>query len=492
MHKAVETEAKELRRYDPDVVLDAISRTSTWRRKDFKGFAKALEKENLNDQAALRDFQLAFVAKLVLHSYDKPRLSKRRFTWKKLLQACRALTKHQDPSSYPIGSFEDLERFMIRVAYQQFPDFYGDNDTLARTRLLFRTCAKSVISKKPFDIDRAYKEATGLTLDQTWDLTLALFGLILTEDGGIHPGPLKAGDLKQHISDSDIARFLDMISATPKEFQEKFKLTEYRVDPFETFNPNPLVNWPLIRLSNSRWVVPIIPYLFRRGTEQVFYDVIAYAGREFAAFLGCIFEDYADRILTALGPSYEIIPAKRYLRDGQTYDTCDRIIIKYGNAILLECKTKRLRLRTKFTADRELLREDLTDVGKVDDKGSVVHAIRQLCRTKRDVLANCTGLEELSKKITGKIYPLILVLDPYYLSNAPYVRGIISEELEKGDSPVRDFSWQIVDARGFEPLCALAQHEDLISLVEARFSSAGLETHEMNTFVGDYASAKKR
>ena len=97
----------------------------------------------------------------------------------------------------------------------------------------------------------------------------------------------------------------------------------------------------------------------------------------------------------------------------------------------------------------------------------------------------------MSKKITGKIYPLVLVLDPYYFANAPYVRGIISDELEKGDPAVKDFSWQIVDTRGFESLCALGRHEDLISLVATKFSSAELQTHEMETFVDNYISAKQ-
>lgn len=68
MYKPVETEAKALRRYKPDIVVHAISKASAWRRRDAKGFAKALAKESLNYQAALRDFQLAFVAKLELES----------------------------------------------------------------------------------------------------------------------------------------------------------------------------------------------------------------------------------------------------------------------------------------------------------------------------------------------------------------------------------------------------------------------------------------
>jgi hypothetical protein len=491
MYKPVKAEAQALRRYKSETVLEAISRASTWRRKDAKSFAKTLAEENLDYGAALRDYQLAFAAKLALYLYDKKRLSTRRFDWKDLVQTCRSLTKHQDPASYPIRSAEDFERFMIRAAYQQFPDFYGDNDTLARTRLLFRTCAKTVVTKTQFDIDKAYKEATGLTLDQTWDLTLALLGLILSRNGGIQPGLINPGDLRQNISEADVNRFVYMISVSPQEFRTKMQLPEYRVDPMETFNPNPLVNWPMIRLANSGWVVPIVPYLFRRGTEQVFYDVIKRGGREFAGFFGHVFEEYVDRILSTLGPSYEVVRERRYVCNGQPYDTCDRIILNDGDAILLECKTKRLGLRTKFTADKELLRKDLTDIGKSDDKSNLVHAVRQLHRTHSDIRANRTGLEDLHVKITGTIYPLVLVLDPYYFANAPYIKSIVSEELRKSGSPIVDFSWQVLDARGFEPLCALARQEDFKGLLARKFSSPELAVQEMTTFVDNYVQHEK-
>lgn len=491
MYKPVKTEATALRRYNPDVVLNAISKASAWRRRDSEGFGKALAKEDLDYWAALRDFQLAFVAKLVLYFYDKPRLSQRQFDWKDLLEACRALTKHQDPSSYPISSSEDATRFMIRVAYQQFPDFYGDTDTLARTHLLFRSCARAVGSKMPFDIDTAYKEATGLTFDQSWDITIALFGFVLAKNGGIQPGSLRAGDLGQNISGSDVARFVDMISLPATQFKEKMKLPQYRVDPLETFNPNPLVNWPMIKLKNNKWVVPILPYLFRRGTEQAFYDVIGHRGREFASFFGYVFEEYTDRILATLGADYEIIHDKRYLCGNQPRNTCDRIIVEGGDAVFIECKTKRLKLKTKFTADEKLLRDDLTDVGKGDDKSSVVSGIRQLYRTEQDIRTNCLGLEELHQKITGKIYPLVLVLDPYYFANTPYIKQIIAEELKKGDPSIKDYGWQILDARGLEPLCSLARQEDFVDLIAKKFSSPELQEQDMKIFVDNFVNEKK-
>ncbi|MFC1916979.1 hypothetical protein ACFLX1_02495, partial [Chloroflexota bacterium] len=78
------------------------------------------------------------------------------------------------------------------------------------------------------------------------------------------------------------------------------------------------------------------------------------------------------------------------------------------------------------------------------DTGNVVHAIRQLYQTEQAIRVNYRGLEELNQKITGKIYPLVLVLDPYIFANAPYIKNIIIEELAKGDLQIKDFSWQIL------------------------------------------------
>jgi len=485
MFKPYKTEAKSLRRYEPDVLLDAISKTSVWRKRDVRGFEEALKKESLDYRAALRDFQLAFVAKLVLYAYDKPRLSQRRFDWKDLVQACRGVMKHD----HLLGSVEEIEPYMRRVAYQQFPDFYGDNDTLARTRLLFRTCAKAVQAQRHFEIDEAFNNTTGLTVDKTWDITIALFGLLLTQKGGVQPGPIKAGALWKNISDTDIEKYLKLISLTPQDFQNKLRLPEFLLDPYETFNPNPLVSWPIIMLKNQAWVVPIVPYLFRRGTEQIYYDVIKSGGRAFAGFFGYVFEDYTDRMLSILKPGCEIIPETRYINNGQTYDTCDKIVIKDGNAILLECKTKRLSLKSKFTSDRELIRKDITDTA--GETGNVVHAIRQLNRTENDIRANCHGLEELHKKITGRIYPFVLVLDPYYFANTAFFRSIIVEELNKGTPLCTGYSWQILDIREFESLCSLSRQEDLISLVTKKLSTKVLEEENMKTFLDNYIQERQ-
>jgi hypothetical protein len=490
MYKPVESEAQRLRRYNNDAVLNSISKASVWRRRDEKGFAKALAKENLNYEVALRDFQLAFATKLVLHFYDKARLSPRQFTWQDLLEACRSLVKHQEPSSYPLISSEDAEKFFIRAAYQQFPDFYGDSDTFARTHLLFRTCAHVVEKSRSFDVDGAYAEATGMTLDQAWDITLALYGLLLSNGGGIQSGPVTAGNLKQNFTDADIARFFNLVSLTPEEFEEKMKLPRYKLDRFESFNPNPLVAWPIIKLRSNKWVVPIFPYLFRRGTEQIFYDVIAHKGRDFAGFFGYVFEEYTDRILGTGDNAYRVIREIRYSSDGQTRDTCDRIVIKNGDAILIECKTKRLKLETKFTADEQLLRDDLTDVAKDNDKSGIVSAIRQLYRTEHDIRRNCRGLEELNKRITGRMYPMVLVLDPYYLANGPYIKRIITEELKKGDVSITDYNWQIVDARGFERLCSLARSEDFVNLINKKFSAPELAMQDMETFVDNFVKER--
>jgi hypothetical protein len=483
MYKPVEREAQLLRRYNPTNVLSLISAFSIMRQKDEKRLEYLLNKEKLNYKVAFRDFQLAFVVKLVVHFYDKPRLSTRKLTWQDLLIASRSLIKHQSPNEYPIKSLDDLDRFMIRTAYQQFPDFYGDRDTLARTHFLFRTCAHKVERKSRFSIDKAYIEATGLTLDASWEITLAIYGFLLNNKNGFISAPLVLGDLKKKISQDEVDKYINITSLSYKAYKEKMTLPIYKIDPFETYNPNPLVQWPIIEIENKNWIVPILPYLLRRGTEQVFYDVIASKGREFSGFFGYVFEEYVDTMLSSIGSKYEIIHERSYSYKGNNINSCDRIVIFNGDAVLVELKTKRLNLKTKFSADEDLLRNDLTDIDKVDDTGNVVHAIRQLHKTEQSIRANCAGLEDLNKKITGKMYPIVITLDPYYCANGGYIQRIIKEELGKGEYTVSGYDWQLVDARGLEMLCALSQREDFMGIVKEKFSTPEKAIQDMTTFI---------
>ncbi len=173
-----EREAQKLRRYDENQLLEMISAFSLMRR-DKSSFESLLRKYGASPQAKLRDCQLAFVTKLVLHFWGKPRLSQRNLKTEDLIDASDSLIRNQGTSSYPLTTIEDIDKNFLRMAYQQFPDFYGDRETFARTQLLFRTCTKEVENEMGFNVDDAFQEATGLTLDKCWDITLAICGLLL-------------------------------------------------------------------------------------------------------------------------------------------------------------------------------------------------------------------------------------------------------------------------------------------------------------------------
>ena len=482
MHKAVKEVAKKLRRYDSIRVLNMISQISVLR-QDRESFGKLLAQFNLNPAASLRDCQMAFVSKLVLKYWGKLRAPQKNFTFKDLVNFSATLSGTQTPKSYPLKTLEDVNRFFMRTAYQQFPDFYGNSETLARTHLLFRTCAKEVEKETGFDVDEAFEQATGLTLNKFWEITLLISGLLLQQKHGVIKTPLKPdAQLNRNLSESDVARFLNLISLKSEEYRQKMELENYQVDPFETFNPNPLVNWPVVKIDDHTSVVPIFPYLFRRGTEQAFYDVIAFKDREFSGYFGKVFEAYTDKMLSLIGSNYEIIKEPSYKSGNKLYKTCDRIIIGNGDAVLIECKTKRLGLKTKFTANEELIRNDVTDVGK-NDKGNIVHAVRQLKMTEQAIRGGFEGLENIGRKITGQLFHVVLTLDPYYFSNAGFVRRIINEELKKGDYPVEGFKWQLIDANGLEMLCSLSQKLDFMDLIKEKVSSPNLEEIDMTTFI---------
>jgi len=464
-------------------MLHAISRASALRLTDRRAFDDALAKNGFDPRVCLRDYQLAFVTRLAIEHFDKPRLSRRKLQPHDPIEMCRLMTKYQSPAEYPVTDADDAHRFMIRVAYQQFPDFVGERDTIARTYLLYKDCAQEVSSKLGFNINERLYRATKLSLEQVWDLTLALFGLTLARKGGIVQGPLTIGDLGSSMSQSHLDRYLKMVGATLGEYQSLAHHPTRAFDPYETFNPNPLFDKPVLQLDGNRWVVPIPRYLLERGTSAIFYDLIGHYGRDFAGYFGYVFENYVDRILSVLPHDCEVLPEFTYQVGSQTFHSCSRIVIGHGDAALIECKTRRLRIDTKCTADEKRLRRDLTDWNVLEDKGSVVAGIRQLHRFNSHVRQRVPGLRDLCDRVSGRIFPIIVVLDPYYFSNAPYVGRIIDEELQKGTDPVRGFEYQIVDITGMEMICALAKKDSFFDPVERKFSEPAHQGSDLKPFI---------
>src|SRR5207302_4408466 len=76
------------------------------------------------------------------------------------------------------------------------------------------------------------------------------------------------------------------------------------------------------------------------------------------------------------------IPEFKYGPDNR--DSIDWTVLEGSKATLIECKTRRLLLPTKVTADQNLLRRDLEDI---------IKGARQLSRFREDVRARMAGTE---------------------------------------------------------------------------------------------------
>ena len=495
MYAPLKNKAKKLRRYDVSELLELVSRTSSWRLRESGVVDQKIQSRGYHPQSRLRDYQLAFVVRLAVECHDKPRLSPRKLDLDALIEMCWWITEYQSPEQYPINGADDAHRFMMRIAHQQFADNVSHYATVARTYVLYTDCAKSVSSRLRFDLDAKLHEAIGLGFHQILDLTLALYHLATEGGEGAIQGPINIGNLEKHISQTQLDTYLGIIGASLDEYRSLARNQAMSFDPCGTFNPNPLFDKPMLHLAGDRWCVPISRYLLERGTSGIFYDLISRHDRDFASYFGYVFEEYVDRILQVLGPGLEIVREFTYRVRGQQYHSPDRIVLGHGKAVLIECKTKRLRIDTKCTADEDLLRRDLTDQGAPHDKGSVVSGVRQMHRFLNHVRQGVPGLQHLHEPMSGEVFPIVLVLDHYYFANAPYARRIMDEELAKSENPVSGFDYQILDVAGLETICTRSRDESFFELLGKKFTDPilrGSDPEAMLASVQMEAEAAKR
>jgi hypothetical protein len=148
-----------------------------------------------------------------------------------------------------------------------------------------------------------------------------------------------------------------------------------------------------------------------------------------------VVQDYVGDLLLSAYARNQSIPEFKYGPDNR--DSIDWTVLEGDKATLIECKTRRLLLPTKVTADETLVRRDIEDV---------IKGVRQLYRFREDVRARMRGTERFHN--ISDLVPVVVVFDPFYLGNAPLIRDIVRHELAKDQIP--EFDYQIVNVDELE------------------------------------------
>jgi hypothetical protein len=277
------------------------------------------------------------------------------------------------------------------------------------------------------------------------------------------------------ITESDVGRLFEWLSIDYEGFRQASRQpTVAAQEGYEPYNFNPLVEHPVIKTPDGKYIIPVIQYLFRRVTVGLFYDLIRSSDPGRAGYiLGHAFENYIERLIMDLPEHPEPLPEQAYIT-GKT--TCDWILEDPEGVVLVECKRVSLRQRAKTTGEKTDVKRDLAREDGVAD--GIAKLVETFGAIRDGRLPTITRQK--------RILPLLVTFDQFFLANSRFMRAVLEEILEERSVELpEEFQYQICSISDFEELCSMLTNTGrsiasaLISKVDGEHNVAGDHpTHE--------------
>ena len=267
------------------------------------------------------------------------------------------------------------------------------------------------------DIPRLLYAVLGVRLTTIYTLTFAI--------AGSAPKILATNDYTfMGISTEERDAYFAMVGASHANLRESIKKSA-QYDERWAFTWNPLEATPLIQLFTHRpheYLCPLPELLLRRATDSLFFD-LGKSEESYGNSYGMAFQEYVGDVLRAQfkGPTHSVLEEQEYWVKKDRKDGVDWIVSDATGHIMLECKTRRIRVDAKAVVDGEPLTKAIVDLAKL---------VVQHYKNIYDALQGNTHWKPDGKPV----YPIVVTLEDWYLF-APHVlerlQNQVHEQLSK-------------------------------------------------------------
>lgn len=400
-------------------------------------------------------FHLAFLVKIAILESNDHRAGT--VSQSELLRIANNVSHIEDISTRSaIESQHDLNSILIRFAYEQFPLQRLGGFLLARALYLYGE-ASELANPRGISIDplAEFEKLVGMSVKQFVQVGACIYSLALD-----HPTiqvsnltETSEETLKPILAHTPVTKVLNSLSLDYSGFRGE-ALKHRAAEPYlEKYEFNPLWEYPIVRLHDGSFCVPVPKILFHRITRGIdFYLRKALRGPEganpFATAFGTVFEEYVGLQLKRTFGEELVHPEPRYGRPEQRGP--DWIVVLGDECLVLECRSGLIRQETKQAADIELVLADLRKL--------VTDAVSKLPSKIEDLRGGKAGVE-VSEVRT--FHPMVVIYDeliPYGAWHS-YINAAV-----KNDLPA-DFKYYVLSIEDFESLCGLLEYMSLSELL---------------------------
>lgn len=179
---------------------------------------------------------------------------------------------------------------------------------------------------------------------------------------------------------------------------------------FYTYNP--LIEKPII-IHNKRYICPAPLLLYYQVTQGTYYLICKLHG--FSQKIGPSFQSYIGEVLSCSCSALSVIEESSYYKGKNRKDTTDWIIYDSDGIVFIECKVKRMSLKSKFEIDYSI------EGGLENDLKILAKGIVQIYNTYQDYCDSLYPGIEFEPK-SKYFYPLIVTMENWYVNFNPVLK----------------------------------------------------------------------
>lgn len=360
-----------------------------------------------NLKSIIYPWELATVLReVIINSNDKG--SRALTNYNDLRAAINSIRNYGDQiASAKLKKPDQVLKDLHRIAHHQFP--WQRNDNL---ELIIRY--RKILGNET--VNNIALSRTGLDLKQ-----LMLIGLAARAHLMKNPG----FNLEQSYSyfgiDQDKSKhFFERLTIDIDSLKESYIASQSHHELWE-YTWNPLEEKPLISISKQfpHLTYCPIPQLFmKRITSGLFFDFVG--DKNFANSYGPSFEKFVGDVLNKIfkPDTYSVIKPDPIMQGKKIKHRVDWIIRDESASMLIECKTKRLRVNARIDVDGDHIKEDIKELAKF------------VVQTYKNLKVEQAKDSPPTHEIPHYYIPTIVTLDDWYLLS-PVIREFLQNEIKQ-------------------------------------------------------------
>ncbi len=317
-------------------------------------------------------------------------------------------------------------------------------------------------------VNAIIEAALGISVYEIYVIGLAMVGAYLGSPAINFPITI---ELKT-ITSAKVRIFLGLFGKELNELKELVQ-SEHKMDEdFHSVIPS-LRMFPVIHMvycGQEAIVCPMPSLLFWRMTSGLYYDIVKIPETGFDNAFGSSFEKYVGNVIEAtIDSRIERKRGEDYKIGKEKKETSDWVVWDDKGILLIECKTKRMRLDSKSSLDETFIEKDLEKMAEF-----VFQLYKSMLNYKN---GEYPFIDYASSR---KIYPMVLTLENWHIMGTERFTKI--NELAKA---------KLVEA-GIDPICIEENPYTISSIDEFEYSAQVLSQIGISEFMEEKVGSKYR